>query len=321
MTDAIRTYPGALNGDIGTWEKENANFLKVFTGEVMTAFDTAVKFKDKHLVRTIEHGKSASFPATWKATARYHKPGTPVLGSNNILHGERVITIDDLLLADVFIPKIDEAKQHYDVRSIYSKQLGNALAKTFDLNVARVIVKAARSTATITGANGGSVLKNTNAAVDSDILAGLIFSASQIMDEKDVPEGNTRYCALKPAQYNLLAQNTKLLNKDWGGSGVYSDGTILRVGGIEIVKTNNLPQQTFTAVDGERNDYAVDCKDTVGTVWNEDAVGTVKLMDLATEMSGPDFAIMYQGTLMVAKYAIGHGILRPECAVELSKAV
>ena len=321
MTDAIRTYPGALNGDIGTWEKENANFLKVFTGEVMTAFDMAVKFKDKHLVRTIDHGKSASFPATWKATARYHKPGTPVLGSNNILHGERVITIDDLLLSDVFIPKIDEAKQHYDVRSIYSKQLGNALAKTFDLNVGRVIVKAARSTATITGANGGSFLKNTNAAVDSDILAGLIFKASQIMDEKDVPEGNTRYCALKPAQYNLLAQNTKLLNKDWGGSGVYSDGTILRVGGIEIVKTNNLPQQTFTAVEGERNDYAVDCKDTVGVVWNEDAVGTVKLMDLATEMSGPDFAIMYQGTLMVAKYAIGHGILRPECAVELSKAV
>ena len=26
---------------------------------------------------------------------------------------------------------------------------------------------------------------------------------------------------------------------------------------------------------------------------------------------------MYQGTLMAAKYAMGHGILRPECAVEI----
>jgi hypothetical protein len=41
---------------------------------------------------------------------------------------ERVITIDDLLLASVFIALIDEAKNHYDFRSIYSKEVGRALA-------------------------------------------------------------------------------------------------------------------------------------------------------------------------------------------------
>jgi hypothetical protein len=40
-------------------------------------------------------------------------------------------------------------------------------------------------------------------------------------------------------------------------------------------------------------------------------------MDLAAES---EYDIRRQGTLMVAKYAVGHGILRPEAAVELAKA-
>ena len=44
------------------------------------------------------------------------------------------------------------------------------------------------------------------------------------------------------------------------------------------------------------------------------AVGTVKLLDLAQEMS---WDMRRQVTLLLAKYAIGHGILRPEAAVEL----
>jgi len=45
------------------------------------------------------------------------------------------------------------------------------------------------------------------------------------------------------------------------------------------------------------------------------AVGTVKLLDLRTEMG---YDIRRQGTLLVAKYAVGHGILRPEAAVNLN---
>ncbi|MFA5623318.1 MAG: capsid protein, partial [Candidatus Dojkabacteria bacterium] len=56
---------------------------------------------------------------------------------------------------------------------------------------------------------------------------------------------------------------------------------------------------------------------TYGVVFHEEAVGTVKLMDIATEM---DRLIEYQADLMVGKYAMGHGILRPECAVELISA-
>ena len=41
----------------------NALFLKVYAGEVPTAWDEANVMKDLHMVRTTSSGKSASFPA------------------------------------------------------------------------------------------------------------------------------------------------------------------------------------------------------------------------------------------------------------------
>ena len=49
----------------------------------------------------------------------------------------------------------------------------------------------------------------------------------------------------------------------------------------------------------------------------KEAIGTVKLLDLATES---EYQIERQGTLFVAKYAMGHGVLRPECAVAVKPA-
>ena len=49
----------------------------------------------------------------------------------------------------------------------------------------------------------------------------------------------------------------------------------------------------------------------------KEAIGTVKLLDLATES---EYQIQRQGTLFVAKYAMGHGVLRPECAVKVLPA-
>lgn len=297
----------------------NALFLKKFGGEVMTAFEETNVMKDLHLQRTIENGKSAQFPATWKANAAYHTPGNQLLGSQVIKHNERVISIDDLLVADTFVANIDEAKNHYDIRSIYSTELGRALAKAFDQKTMQVAVLAARASATVSGGNGGTALTAGTADTDGAVLAGEIFQAAQTFDEKDVPE-HDRAAIVKPAQYYLMAQTTNLINKDWGGSGVYADGSILRVAGIQLVKSNNVPSTVVAAATGENNTYNGDFSTTVSVVIQKSAIGTVKLMDLATEMTGNDFAVMYQGTLMVAKYAMGHGILRPECAVEIKTA-
>lgn len=298
-------------GQVNLTGDDQALFLKVFSGEVLTSFHRDNVFLDRSMVRTISNGRSAQFPATGTVTAAYHTPGTELTGTA-IAAAERTITIDDLLVAQVFIARIDEAKNHYDVRSVYSDEAGKVLAETMDKNLAQVGVLAARASATITGGNGGSALTNAAYATDSTVLAAGLFTAAQTLDEKNV--GKERNVFLRPAQYYLLAQNTTMINQWYGGQGAVSDGTILKVAGIEIVKTNALPNtNVVTGVAAYQGNFAT----TVGLVMHKSAIGTVKLLDLATES---DYDIRRQGTLIVSKYAVGHGILRPECAVELKTA-
>jgi hypothetical protein len=56
-----------------------------------------------------------------------------------------------------------------------------------------------------------------------------------------VPEDD-RYLYLKPAQYYLLINSgSRAINRDYAGDGSFADGTIFRIAGMKIVKTNNLP--------------------------------------------------------------------------------
>jgi len=310
----------------------DALFLKVFSGEVLTAFSENNIFNDSlHNVRTISSGKSAQFPVTGTATAAYHTVGTPLVGANQILANEKIISIDDLLIAQSFVANIDELKNHYDVRAIYAKELGKALAKTYDQNVAKVIANASRASTTLTGGSGGLVTtlasgNTASANVTGDELAAAIYDIAQAFDERDIPTTD-RFCVLPPAEYYKLAESaTRTVDVDFnpGGNGSFASGKVQMVAGIPVMMSNNVPQTNKApgAADtnelaGSNNTYIGDDSKTIGLVFHKSAVGTVKLMDMKTEISGSDYGIMYQGTLMVAKYALGHGILRPECAATI----
>lgn len=252
------------------------------------------------------------FPVTWKVAASYHTPGNEITGQTSNAN-EKVITIDDLLVAPVFIASIDEAKSHYEVRSIYSKECGAALANQWDKNVLQCMVLAARASALVSGGNGGTQLTSSTTLYKTsavDLAAG-IYSAQQTLDEKDVPVSLGRNAFVRPAQYYLLAQSTAILNRDWGGSGSYAEGSIPKIGGASIIKTNHLPT---TNIASGPSKYQGDFTKTAAVVCNSMAAGTVKLLDLALES---DYDIRRQGTLIVAKYAVGHDFVRPDCAVEL----
>ena len=304
----------------------DALFLKVFSGEVLTAFSENNIFNDSlHNVRTISSGKSAQFPVTGTATAAYHTVGTPLVGANQILANEKIISIDDLLIAQSFVANIDELKNHYDVRSIYAQELGKALAKRYDENVAKVIANASRASTTLTNGNGGLVTtlgsgNTTSANVSGDELAAAIYDIAQAFDERDIPPTD-RFCVLPPAEYYKLAESaTRTVDVDFnpGGNGSFASGKVQMVAGIPVMMSNNVPQSNVGSnPSGANNTYSGDDSKTIGLVFHKSAVGTVKLMDMTTEISGSDYGIMYQGTLMVAKYALGHGILRPECAATI----
>ena len=323
MANATVSRLGLVNNSGTGYE---ALFLKVFSGEVLTAFSENNIFNDSlHNVRTISSGKSAQFPVTGAATAAYHTPGNPLVGANQILANEKIISIDDLLIAQSFVANIDELKNHYDVRSIYAQELGKALAKRYDENVAKVIANASRASTTLTNGNGGLVTtlgsgNTTSANVSGDELAAAIYDIAQAFDERDIPPTD-RFCVLPPAEYYKLAESaTRTVDVDFnpGGNGSFASGKVQMVAGIPVMMSNNVPQSNVgSEVSGTNNSYAGDDSKTIGLVFHRSAVGTVKLMDMTTEISGSDYGIMYQGTLMVAKYALGHGILRPECAATI----
>ena len=271
-------------------------------------------------VRTISSGKSAQFPVVGTNSTSYHTPGNEITGTQ-VKHSEKIINIDDLLISNAFIANIDEAKNHYDVRSIYTSEMGRALANKVDQHLLQLSVLAAQASATITGGDAGTQITDADAKTNAASLISSIFECAQALDEHDVPS-EERFCVVPPATYYLLVQNDKILNRDFGAerNGVYADGTVIKVAGVNIVKANTAVT-AFTdqssSISGTNNTYNVDASNVAAVVFHKSAIGTVKLMDLAMES---EYDIRRQGTLMVGKMALGHGILRPESAALIKTA-
>lgn len=325
----------------------DALFLKVFSGEILTSFSENNVMKDLHMIRTISSGKSAQFPVSGIATAQYHTVGENIVESSNgylssIGMNEKIITIDDVLVSSTFIANIDELKQHYDVRSIYAGELGKALAKRFDIATMKTLYAASQASANLTGdqdTGAGTSITGAELTTAAGIIDAL-YAVAESLDKNDAPDEG-RFAVLSPSTYyKLLTSDNVAINKDTGTGGNVNAGTIASVAGIRLVKSNHLTdiaelgnQVTNATGDGASNndvfegdgagyngDFS-DLKAGAGATLEygilagtKEAIGTVKLLDLATES---EYQIERQGTLFVAKYAMGHGVLRPECAVEV----
>jgi hypothetical protein len=299
-------------GQINNTGDNEALFLKLFSGEVYGAFIQKTIMLDKQVVKTISGGSSYQFPIVGKVSSGTYTPGEEILGQN-INQAEQTINIDAKVIADVFIDEVDAKKNHYNIEGEYTKQMGAELANKMDRNSLQTLVKAARATNVVDGLDGGTELKDNNLGSDdvevkAQAFKKAIFDAGVALDEKNAPE--ERFAILKPADYAALAQLPEVISSDYDGMGSISKGTILELNGIKIFKSNNLPN-TDTSADTVNG---VDATKTKGLVFTTDAVGMVKLNDITVDNA---YDIRRQGTLFVAKYVVGHGILRPECAVEL----
>ena len=321
--------PAAI-GLVNTGGAEDALFLKVFSGEVLTSFERASKTEGADMVRSIASGKSATFPVMGRVGAEYHTPGAEIVGLN-VNHNEKVITINDLLISHVFLSNLEEAKNHWSVRSAYSGEIGRALAFQKDKHILQTIGQAAQtSTANVgdTSYPTGTVLTNTaiasaTASTSANGFIDSLFDAAKTLDNNYVPSEG-RVCFLKPEMYYKLANATNAINVDFSGRGSIAEGKVSMIAGITLIPVPHFVASNITtgadagsATQGGSTPQAVDLSNYEGLVSHPSAIGTVKLMDLATEM---EYDIRRQGTLMVAKYAMGHGVLRPEAAVGIKDA-
>jgi len=310
--------------------RDDALFLKVFAGEVITSFDRASKTAGADMVRSISNGKSASFPVLGRVGASYHAVGTEITGSD-VNSNEKVITINDLLISSVFVSNIEEAKNHWDVRSAYSTEMGRALSFQKDKHILQTIGQASLvTTPNVTGGDTTSNITNTGIASTTDATAAnamidAIFAAAKELDANYVPSEG-RKCFMRLEEYYKLANATNAVNVDFSGgaNGGVASGKVAKIAGIELVPVPHFVSSNVTsgadagsATNGGSTPQAVNLTNFVALVSHPSAVGTVKLMDLAVEK---EYDIRRQGTLMVAKYSMGHGVLRPEAAVGIKEA-
>jgi hypothetical protein len=343
--------PGLVNASGSTYD---ALFLKQFSGEVMTAFEQANVMIPLTTVRTITNGKSAQFPSVGVAQAGYHTPGSDLLDSTAFTTGtafkqaETTITVDDLLVSTTFVPEIEELENHYDIRSIYSTEMGRALAYTSDKQLIQLLAIAGYTTAFNTDHTVptrpilDATLFSGTLTTAVEAFIGACYTAATRFDEVNVPKGD-RYAIVQPDTFYKLYRSgisdvakTVLFNKDVTSSengSLVSPGEMLEIGGIKIMKSNHTPYAKIaTSVnDGiagssqtgpakYRNSELVSGQEgtkIVTTFFTKQAIGTLKLMDLSMQS---EYRIDRQGTLLVARYAMGHGVLRPECCINLTKA-
>ena len=329
LSTATNSAPGYPDGSGAAGDKY-ATYLRLFSGEMIKAYESACIAKGTVQSRTLRNGKSLQFIYTGRMTAEYHTPGTPILGSGDPPVAEKTIVMDDLLISSAFLYDLDETLAHYSLRSEISAKIGHALAEAYDKKIFRVIAQSARTAHPITTSPGpepgGSVIKlgagnefNAQALVDS------FFEAASILDEKNVPTSG-RTAVLSPRQYyGLISQvDSNILNRDYGSTqGSMNSGEgLYEIAGISIKRSNNLPFMagTVNAVAGENNYYGGDFSAHCGLIYGRDAAGVVEAIGPQVQTTGSDVHTMYQGDIIVGRLAMGASWLNPAAAIELQAA-
>ena len=336
MSNVTQTVLGTLNKAVAdtsgsrAYDTKYATYLKLFSGEMFKAYESATIAKGTVQSRTLKNGKAMQFIFTGRMQAGYHTPGTPILGSGDPPVAEKTIVCDDLLISSAFVYDLDETLAHYSLRGEIAKKIGYALAEAYDKKIFRQIAKAAREAHPITAAPGpepgGSVIQlGANKEFDAQALVDAFFEAASIMDEKNLPKQG-RAAVLSPRQYYALISqvDSNILNRDYGNTqGSLNSGEgLYEIAGIPIKRSNNLPflAGTVNAVSGENNDYSGDFSTHCGLIYHKDAAGVVEAIAPSVQTTSGDVSVMYQGDLIVGRLAMGCGTLNPAAAIELQSA-
>ena len=336
MANATQSVLGALNKAVSNtagsvaYDTKYATYLKLFSGELFKAYESATIARDTVQRRTLKNGKSLQFIFTGRMQAAYHTPGEPILGSGDPPVAEKTIQCDDLLISSAFVYDLDETLAHYSLRSEISKKIGHALAEAYDKKVFRTIALAAREAHPITASPGpepgGTTIElGATKEYNAQALVDAFFEAAAVLDEKNLPKTG-RTAVLNPRQYYALVSqvSSNILNRDYGNNqgNLTSGEGLVEIAGISIKRSNNLPflAGTVNSVSGENNSYNGDFSTHCGLIYQRDAAGIVEAIGPQVQVTGGDVSVLYQGDVMVGRLAMGVGTLNPAGAIELTSA-
>jgi hypothetical protein len=313
-------------------------YLKLFSGELFKSYQNKTLARELFTRRTLKNGKSMQFIFTGELESHYHTPGNPILGAatvdangdpastNNLDVAEKMIVIDDLLIASTFVYDLDETLAHYDLRGEIARKLGYSLANAYDQKIFRTAALAAQQGRAVAGQKAGCRIEigNANRRGQSGHAAKLkeaFFEAAIRFDECNIPaEG--RVAILPPASYYDLITDTdqNLVNRDVVGDSLQQGNGVYSIAGIKLLKSNNLPTSNtaVTHTDGENNDYAYAANQNLqGLIVHKDSVGILEAIGPSVQTTSGDVSVMYQGDLIVGRLAMGASHLNVAGAVAI----
>jgi len=311
--------------------QSHSNFLTVYGGEVVLAYNEASKLKDRLMNRTISSGKSASFPTYAIETAKMHTPGEDILGSvtgdnaSSATSGEKTIVIDKLIYAAQLVDDLDEMKAHYDIRGSLASQSGAALAIQHDAFLLAAMTKDATTTETLAAAAAFSA--SAQFATDAELLTTIENCATKF-DNLAVP-ANERCLVLRPYEFYQLLNTDAALGRDFNTSGDRAKGQqSFNYLGFEIISMKTMADYAGDNVAAQKGsgggldfggvdpgtDHSFDGSLWWATAFHKGTAGTVTLKGVSAEAN---YIPERNATLLNTKMAIGVDSIRPDGCIKI----
>lgn len=365
-----------LSKEFGANERELA--LKIFSGTVLEQFYVNTVFYDRagefiaqkqldggheaqwpvigddlDLFNALEDNADGSDPAFTDAadiaaegglTAGYHNPGDFITGKK-IKMSERVIRVDDILVAPIDVPFADLNLSHFDVLGPYAQKLARSLATDNDRKIAAVAYKAA-TTAGVSGVYpGGNEVERTGAndatgfdgyyadtSTGSALFRDDVAELARLMDVDNVPEEG-RYLFIPPDVRKLLRHETDVFNRDYNDAAIAGTMNSRAIGvleGFQLITSNNLPGYWTSTTNGRYGlidtnfaKYDFDCDLSAdgekkpaaialcGARQGSAAIGMVQAQGIRTHIEDDERRNV---KFMKAQMHVGYGVLSPWCA-------
>lgn len=211
------------------------------------------------------------------------------------LFGRAQVTVDTVILARENRSMLNEFQTDFNARSLLGTEHGKELGKFFDEAMLIMAIKGAAMAAPagLNGAIGAGKLETLAAAgdeLDPDLLYAKIAKIIVRMEEEDI-ETNELVIALRPTYYDILANNDKLIDRDFSSAnGDYSLGTVGTIKGVPLLKTARVPQAAIVGHKlsnaGNSNAYDVSATEakTVAVIMHPQSLLVGETIPLTSDM-------------------------------------
>ncbi len=305
---------GTGTGSLPTASGDRELFAKRFSTDVLKYFMDTNVAKALITSKSIDSGKSESFPVVGNATAVDIANDGGELAIQNLKATEREIAIGDLTVAHAWITDLDKAMVHYDSQSAQAESIGRALAKKVDQDVIAEVIAAGAIVDSASASSYGlkdfaddiytseiSASLGTGAAVYNACILAVTEHA-----QKDVV-GEPVFL-VRPAQYFMLLNNPLQTGLTWVNDPFAQSGKVPMLLGKKVIYSPHFPALGgSTIATGE-----------VGAVlFSKEAVGQLELMSVSTRI---DYIPQRLSNLVVGKMAVGYGVLNHSCAINIKQS-